>query len=84
LGYEVCMDEVARLKEEVLAGRIDADRLIDLVVTLQRQLQDARRRIEEFEKKLGGAAKPTWPRSGLRAIPTRFVPTASRKPATAL
>ena len=50
------MDDVERLKEEARAGRIDVDRLIDLVVTLQRQLQDARRRIEELEKKLGGAA----------------------------
>ena len=50
------MDDVERLKEEVREGRIDAARLIDLVVTLQRHLQDARRRIEELEKKLGGAA----------------------------
>ena len=50
------MDDAARLKEEIRAGRIDADRLVDLVVTLQRQLQEARRRIEELEKKLGGAA----------------------------
>ena len=50
------MDDVERLKEEVRAGRIDADRLIDLVVTLQRHLQDARRLIEELKKKLGGSA----------------------------
>lgn len=50
------MDDVERLKEEVREGRIGTDRLIDLVVTLQRHLQDARRRIEELEKKLGGAA----------------------------
>ena len=50
------MDDVERLKDEVREGRIDADRLVDLVVTLQRHLQDARRRIEELEKKIGGAA----------------------------
>jgi hypothetical protein len=50
------MDDVQRLKEDVREGRIDADRLVDLVVTLQRALQEARRRIEELEKKLGGAA----------------------------
>jgi len=50
------MDDVERLKEEVREGRINADRLIDLVVTLQRHLQEARRRIEELERKLGGAA----------------------------
>ena len=50
------MDDVERLKEEVREGRIDADRLIDLVVTLQRQLQEARRQIEGLQRKLGGAA----------------------------
>ena len=50
------MDDVQRLKEDVREGRIDADRLVDLVVTLQHSLQEARRRIEDLEKKLGGAA----------------------------
>ncbi|MDQ1242661.1 MAG: hypothetical protein QG550_1913 [Pseudomonadota bacterium] len=56
MGYELGMDDVERLKEDVRSGRIDAERLVDLVVTLQRHLQEARRRIEELEKKLGGAA----------------------------
>ena len=50
------MDDVEQLKEDVREGRIDADRLVDLVVTLQHALQEARRRIEDLEKKLGGAA----------------------------
>jgi hypothetical protein len=50
------MDDVRRLKEDVREGRIDADRLVDLVVTLQRELQEARRRVEELEKKAGGSA----------------------------
>jgi transposase len=50
------MDDVKQLKEDIRAGRIDADRLVELVVTLQRALQEARRRIEELEKKLGGSA----------------------------
>ncbi|MDZ4686537.1 MAG: transposase, partial [Planctomycetaceae bacterium] len=49
-------DDVKQLKEDVRAGRIDADRLVDVVVTLQHALQEARRRIEELEKKLGGSA----------------------------
>jgi hypothetical protein len=50
------MDDVERLKDDVLSGRIDAQRLVDLVVTLQRRLQEAQRRIEVLETKLGGAA----------------------------
>ena len=50
------MSAVKRRKGEVRPGRIDAARLVDLVVTLQRHLQEARRRIEELEQKLGGSA----------------------------
>jgi hypothetical protein len=48
------MDAIEQLKQDVRDGRIDVDRLIDVVVTLQRQLEAARQRIEELEKKLGG------------------------------
>ena len=47
--------DVEQFKDDVREGRIDADRLVDLVVTMQRELQAAKRRIEELEKKLGGA-----------------------------
>jgi hypothetical protein len=47
--------DVEQFKDDVRQGRIDGDRLVELVVTLQRQLQSARRRIEELEKKLGGS-----------------------------
>ena len=54
--------DVEQFKDDVREGRIAGDRLVDLVVTLQRQLQaamqqldQAKRRIEELEKKLGGA-----------------------------
>jgi transposase len=50
------MDDVKQLKEDIRAGRIDADRLVELVVTLQRALHEAKRRIEELEKKLDGSA----------------------------
>jgi transposase len=49
------MDDVEQLRQEVREGRIDPDRLVGLVVTLQRQLQEAHRRIEELEKKLSGS-----------------------------
>jgi len=48
------MDAVDQLKEDVRSGRIDIDRLIDVIVTLQRQLEAARQRIEDLEKKQGG------------------------------
>ena len=54
--------DVEQFKDDVREGRIDADRLVDLVVTFQRELQQAKQqidqaklRIEELEKKLGGS-----------------------------
>jgi transposase len=59
------MDAIESLRQDLRAGRIDADRLIDLIAALQRQLQTALQRIEELEKKLGGppTAKLTEPYS---------------------
>jgi transposase len=57
--------EVEQFKEDVLAGRISADRLIEVIVTLQRELQAARaelsqsrQRIAELERQLGNRPKP--------------------------
>jgi transposase len=50
------MDAIEQLKQDVREGRIDPDRLIGLLVTSQRQLEEANRRIAELEKKLGGSA----------------------------
>jgi len=61
--------DVEQLKEDVLAGRITFDRLIEVVVTLQRELQaakqkldqtkqeldQAKQRIAELERQLGGS-----------------------------
>src|SRR5450755_4237574 len=56
------MDAIEQLKQDVRDGRIGVERLIDIIVTQQRQLemalqelQAARQRIEEFEKKIGGS-----------------------------
>src|SRR5438046_205368 len=55
------MDAIEDLKQDVREGRVDPERLIDLIVTLQRKLQaaeervrKAEERIRELEKKLGG------------------------------
>jgi hypothetical protein len=38
------MDAIEQLKEDVRLGRVDVDRLIDVIVSLQRQLEAARQR----------------------------------------
>jgi transposase len=55
------MDAIEQLKQDVREGRIGVERLIDVIVTLQRQLEAARQRIEELEKK---SANPTPPGAG--------------------
>jgi transposase len=49
------MDAIETLKQDLQEGRINAERLVDLLVTLQRQLQAAQQRIQELEKQLGGS-----------------------------
>ena len=46
---------VDQFKNDCREGRIDVDRFVELVVTLQRELQAAKYRIEELEQKLGAA-----------------------------
>jgi hypothetical protein len=52
------MDAIDQLKQDVRQGRADVDRLIDVIVSLQRQLEAARQRIEELEMTLGGPGSP--------------------------
>src|SRR5215210_3849336 len=59
------MDAIEQLKQDVRDGKVDLDRLIDVIVTqqrlletTQRQLEAARQRIEDFEKKQGGPSSP--------------------------
>ncbi|MCH7688116.1 MAG: transposase [Planctomycetes bacterium] len=47
--------DVEQIKEDVRQGRISVDRLVELIVTLQRQLQAAKQRNKELEQKLGGS-----------------------------
>jgi hypothetical protein len=61
------MDEVERIKEDVRQGRIDAERLVDLLAAVQRKLEAANRRIAELEKKLGGATTKFTEPFSLRA-----------------
>ena len=50
------MDAIEQLKEDLEQGRIDANRLVDLFIAAQRELQAAKQRIDELEKQLAGAA----------------------------
>ena len=50
------MDAAKKLKQDAREGRIDVDRLVDLIASLQRQLEQAQQRIKELEKQLGGSS----------------------------
>jgi transposase len=47
--------DAEQLKEDVRQGRIPVEQLVDIIVTLQKQLDQARRRIEDLERKAGGS-----------------------------
>ncbi len=46
--------DVEQLKQDVRDGRIAPERLVDLIVALQKQLANANQRIEDLEKRIGG------------------------------
>jgi transposase len=56
--YVTCMDAIEQLKKDLGEGRIDAHRLVELLVSLQRKLQTAEQRIAELEKQLAGSTTP--------------------------
>src|SRR5256885_15983320 len=45
------MDPIEQLKADVLSGRIDANRLVDLIAAVQRELQAAKQRITDLEQR---------------------------------
>jgi transposase len=52
------MEAIDQLKEDVREGRVDVERLLDVIATLQRQLTAAQQRIEALEKQAGGPVAP--------------------------
>jgi transposase len=46
------MDVIEQLQEDLRTGRIDPNRLIDLIATAQRELQAAKQRITELEQQI--------------------------------
>jgi transposase len=51
------MDAIEQLQEDLRNGRIDANRLVDLVATLQRELQAAKNRNRELEERIAELEK---------------------------
>jgi hypothetical protein len=50
------MDVAEQLTDDLQRGRLKPDRLVDLIVDLQRQLHAANQRIADLEKRLGGSS----------------------------
>lgn len=75
------MDTIDQLKQDVREGRIGAEQLITVIVTLQRQLEAAKQRIQELEKKVAGSgtAKVNEPFS-MRAEEKRQEKRRKKKP----
>jgi len=61
------MDVAEQLKDDLREGRLDPDRLVDLIVSLQRQLQAAMQRIADLEKQLAGTTAKVDEPFSLRA-----------------
>jgi transposase len=49
------MEAIGQLKQDVREGRIGAERLIDVIVTLQRQLEAAQRQVEAAQRQVEAA-----------------------------
>lgn len=75
------MEAIEQLKQDVRTGRIDAQRLVDVIATQQRALQAAQQRIADLEKQLAGSttAKVAEPFS-LRAEEKRQQARGQKKP----
>lgn len=50
--------DVQELRDDVRAGRVAAERLVDLIVALQRELQAAQQQIAELKRQLGKSPTP--------------------------
>jgi hypothetical protein len=66
------MDAIEHLKEDVRTGRIDANRLVDLLGTLQRDRQAAQQRISELEQRIAELEKQVAGNSGPPRIEQPF------------
>jgi len=61
------MDVAEQLTDDLQSGRLKPDRLVDLIVDLQRQLHAANQRIADLEKQLAGSSSKVDEPYSLRA-----------------
>jgi transposase len=66
------MDAIEQLKEDLRTGRIDANRLVDLLSTLQQQLQAANQRITDLEQRNAELEKQLAAASGTAKVDEPF------------
>jgi transposase len=73
------MDVIEQLQEDLRTGRIDANRLIDLIGTLQRELQAAKQRNSELEQRIAELEKLLPGTSGPAKVDQPFSMRAEEK-----
>jgi transposase len=66
------MDAREQLQEDLRTGRIDANRLVDLIATVQRELQAAQQRNTELEQRIGELEKQLAAASGTAKVAEPF------------
>src|SRR5947199_971763 len=73
------MEPIEQLKADVLSGRIDANRLVDLIATVQRELQAAKQRIAELEQRNAELEQKPAATSGTAKLDEPFSMRAEEK-----
>src|SRR4051812_38321571 len=73
------MDVIEQLQEDLRSGRIDAQRLVDLLVTVQRALQAAQQRIAELEQRIAELQQQRAATSGPAQVEEPFSMRAEEK-----
>jgi hypothetical protein len=73
------MDPIEQLKNDVLSGQIDPNRLVDLIVTVQRELQAAQQRITELEQRNAELEQKLAATSGTAKLDEPFSMRAEEK-----
>jgi hypothetical protein len=73
------MEAIEQLKDDVLSGRIDANRLVDLIATVQQQLQAAKQRISDLEQRIAELQKQLPGDSGPAKLAEPFSLRAEEK-----
>src|SRR3954465_12183875 len=73
------MDPIEQLKADLLSGRIDANRLVDLIAAVQRELQAAKQRITDLEQRNAELEQELAATSGTAKLDEPFSMRAEEK-----